>query len=76
MERFTTVDGTYDNDAANRRIRLVRAGVTGPWRSYAALTKIRIGSPVLITWEPEDAARPGQRSASRTKPVVSIPAAG
>ncbi len=72
MQRFITVDGLYENDVERRRIRMRAGGRVGAWRSYAAMGPVRIGSPVRITWEPEDAGRVGQNPSSRTRTVLSV----
>ncbi len=62
MIRFETASGsTYELDEKNRKIRRVtgmktpqpRQGRDGDWKPYAAVTEVRIGYPMIISWDPE-----------------------
>lgn len=72
MQRFITQDGIYEVDPERRRIRMRSREHAGKWRTYAAISPVRVGSPVHITWEPEDISRAGEPNVGRTRAVSAV----
>jgi len=58
---FKTATGsTYEIDETNKRVRRLsgvkaataRQGKDGDWRPYVDITEVKVGSPVMIFWDP------------------------